>query len=106
MKAATKNMEIQDFSVPEGISQVTVDAETGGLPNSRSKKLISEYFIEGTAPGQKRTLPNGEISTEINKPIIITGYGPSLNPETQAGHENPTTDAETESSGDAIRNDF
>lgn len=106
MKAATKDMEIQDFSVPEGISQVTVDAETGNLPNSRSKKLISEYFIEGTAPGQKRTLPNGEISTEINKPIIITGYGPSLNPETQAGHENPTTDAETESSGDAIRNDF
>jgi penicillin-binding protein 1A len=106
MKAATKDMEIQDFSVPEGISQVTVDAETGNLPNSRSKKLISEYFIEGTAPGQKRILPNGEISTEINKPIIITGYGPSLNPETQAGHENPTTDAETESSGDAIRNDF
>jgi penicillin-binding protein 1A len=106
MKAATKDMEIQDFSVPEGISQVTVDAETGSIPTSRSKKLISEYFIEGTAPGQKRTLPNGEISAEINKPIVITGYGPSLNPETQAGHENSTTDAETESSGDAIRNDF
>ena len=106
MKAATKDMEIQDFSVPEGITQVTVDAETGNLPTSRSRKLISEYFVEGTAPGQKRTLPNGEISTEINKPIIITGYGPSFNPEAQAGHDDSTTDAETESGGDAIRNDF
>jgi penicillin-binding protein 1A len=106
MKAATKDLEIQDFPVPEGISQVTVDAESGNLPNSRSRKLISEYFVEGTAPGQKRILPSGEVSNEINKPIIITGYGPSLNPDSQGSHEDSTTDAETESGGDAIRNDF
>ncbi len=106
MKAATKDMEIQDFSVPEGITQVTVDAETGNLPSSRSKKLISEYFIDGTAPGQKKTLPNGEISTEINKPIIITGYGPPLTSESQAGGQDTATDSETDSGGDAIRNDF
>jgi penicillin-binding protein 1A len=106
MNSTTKDMQIQDFAVPEGISQVTVDAETGNIPTSRSKKIISEYFIEGTAPGQKRTLPNGEISTEINKPMIITGYGPTLNPDTQATHDNSATDAEVESGGDAIRNDF
>lgn len=107
MQAATKDMEIQDFAVPEKITQVTVDAETGNLPNSRSKKLISEYFIEGTAPGQKKTPPNGEISTETNKPMIITGYGPPLSSEPQAeNRDSSPTDSETESGGDAIRNDF
>jgi penicillin-binding protein 1A len=110
MKSATKDMEVQDFTVPEGISQVTVDAETGNIPNSRSKKLISEYFVEGTAPGQKKILPSGETSAETNKPIIITGYGPSLNPDAQAGQETKSSagdnEGDNENSGDAIRNDF
>ncbi|MEI7440068.1 MAG: PBP1A family penicillin-binding protein [bacterium] len=110
MKAATKDMEVQDFTVPEGISQVTVDAETGNIPNSRSKKLISEYFVEGTAPGQRKILTSGETSAETNKPIIITGYGPSLNPDAQAGQETKSSagdnEGDNENSGDAIRNDF
>ncbi|MEZ4814729.1 MAG: PBP1A family penicillin-binding protein [Bdellovibrionota bacterium] len=107
MKVATKDLEVSDFQVPTGVSQVTVDADTGGLPTSRTKKLLTDYFIDGTAPGQQMRLPSGELSPFVNKPIVITGYGQGISDakhqdsESQMGEE-----LETEGAGDALRNDF
>ncbi len=109
MKEATEKMEIKDFEKPEGISQLTVDAETGDLPTSRTKKFIAEYFIDGTAPGQKARLPSGELSAEVNKPIIITGYGPGAsahNSPSDSKDHNTGSEEDNEGGGDALRNDF
>lgn len=38
------------YKVPEGITFVQVDSDTGMLPNSKTKKRILEAFIEGSEP--------------------------------------------------------
>lgn len=52
MQEAHKDLPVEDFEIPEGIIQVKVDSQTGDVPTSSSQKLISEYFIDGLAPGQ------------------------------------------------------
>lgn len=110
MKVATKDLEVRDFDVPPGIAQLTIDAETGDVPTARTKKMIAEYFIDGTAPGQKLRLPSGEVSMDVNRPIIITGYGQGISDGKHSTVDSaPSTmgeEVETEGSGDALRNDF
>ena len=38
------------FKVPNGISFVQIDADTGLLPNSKTKRKIFEAFEHGTEP--------------------------------------------------------
>jgi penicillin-binding protein 1A len=43
---------IEGFSVPEGIEFTRIDAKSGLLPGANSTKVITEAFVEGTAPTQ------------------------------------------------------
>lgn len=109
MRVATQNMETRDFPIPSGITTVTIDSETGDLPTSRTKKMVSEYFIDGTAPGQKMRLPSGEGTGDVNKPIVITGYGQGVadGKHPQGSEErNMGEDLDNEGAGDALRNEF
>src|SRR5690606_38798543 len=98
--------------VPSDIVQMNVDGETGDLPTSRTKKLITEYFINGTAPGQRAKLANNDFSEMPNKPIIITGYGPGIDSINSGGLQNPQDsqdsyqEVDTEDTGETLRNDF
>jgi penicillin-binding protein 1A len=50
MKDAHSNLPVMSFEVPPKVKIVKIDAETGKLPNSASKRVISQAFIEGTEP--------------------------------------------------------
>jgi penicillin-binding protein 1A len=50
MQKVTAGTPIKNFTIPEGIVFVKVDAETGLLPGPSTKKSIFETFKEGTAP--------------------------------------------------------
>ncbi len=52
---------IEGFTVPAGIEFTRIDAKTGLLPGANSEKVITEAFIEGTAP------------TEVSPDIFDTG---------------------------------
>jgi len=49
---AVKEMPVLDFDIPEGIIQVKVDSQTGDVPTTSTVKVVTEYFIDGNAPGQ------------------------------------------------------
>lgn len=50
MKKILKNKPVGVFNVPEGVVFSKIDAETGLLPSSESKKTIFECFKDGTVP--------------------------------------------------------
>jgi penicillin-binding protein 1A len=50
MKDAHSNLPMMSFEVPPKVKIVKIDAETGKLPNSASKRVISQAFIEGSEP--------------------------------------------------------
>ena len=50
MKDAHSNLPVMSFEVPPKVKIVKIDAETGKLPNSASKRVISQAYIEGTEP--------------------------------------------------------
>ena len=50
MKDAHSNLPVMSFEAPPKVKIVKIDAETGKLPNSASKRVISQAFIEGTEP--------------------------------------------------------
>lgn len=50
MKVAHKNLPVTSFSIPEHVKVVKIDAETGKLANSASKRVINQAFVEGTEP--------------------------------------------------------
>lgn len=50
MKDAHSNLPVMSFEVPPHVKIVKIDAETGKLPNSASKRVISQAFIDGTEP--------------------------------------------------------
>lgn len=53
------------FNIPEGLSFVRVDAETGKLPGPRTKKTLLEVFREGTQPArEKQKLPEMDKNLE------------------------------------------
>ncbi|MCS7152063.1 MAG: penicillin-binding protein 1A [Endomicrobia bacterium] len=52
MKVATAKLENKDFQKPENIVDILIDATTGLLPTSSSKKTYIESFIKGTEPTQ------------------------------------------------------
>ena len=50
MKDAHSNLPVMSFPMPPKVKIVKIDADTGKLPNSASKRVISQAFIEGTEP--------------------------------------------------------
>lgn len=50
MKKVLENKPVRVFQMPEGVVFSKIDAETGLLPSTDSKKTIFECFKEGTAP--------------------------------------------------------
>jgi len=50
MKDAHSNLPVMSFQAPEKVKIVKIDAESGKLPNSASKRVISQAFIDGTEP--------------------------------------------------------
>lgn len=50
MKEAHGSLPILTFPIPEGVKIVKVDAESGRLANSASKRVIEQAYIEGTEP--------------------------------------------------------
>ena len=50
MKDAHSNLPVMSFPIPNSVKIVKIDAETGKLPNSASKRVISQAYIEGTEP--------------------------------------------------------
>lgn len=50
MKDAHGNLPLMPFDMPPKVKIVKVDADTGKLPNSASKRVISQAYIEGTEP--------------------------------------------------------
>lgn len=50
MKEAHTNLPILSFPVPPGVNLVKVDADSGKLATSASKRVINQAYIEGTEP--------------------------------------------------------
>lgn len=50
MKDAHQNLPILSFEIPPNVKVVKIDAETGKLPNSASRRVVSQAYIEGTEP--------------------------------------------------------
>ncbi len=46
----SSKLPIANFAKPEGLEQVTIDANTGELPGACTTLTTSEYFFPGTAP--------------------------------------------------------
>ena len=55
MKDAHENLPDKDFSVPDGIIFVNIDAETGTLASPETKKVVRQAFSEGTEPGKNKS---------------------------------------------------
>ncbi len=64
MQHALEGKSVQEFTVPEGIIRVKIDAETGLLPIAQSRQTIFECFKEGTEPTQYTPSPDEVFSTE------------------------------------------
>ena len=67
MKEVNKGKPVELFKVPENISFVRVDAETGTLPTLTTKQTLLEPFIEGTEPKAESTplqpqIQDGEVT--------------------------------------------
>lgn len=54
MKNALATEPMQPFAIPEGITFVRIDANTGLLPTEQTKKTIIESFLVGTEPQNKQ----------------------------------------------------
>jgi len=53
MNQALKDISIEDFKVPEGITLVKVNIETGLRSSGGSQDTITEAFVEGSVPIEK-----------------------------------------------------
>ncbi|MBC7467328.1 MAG: penicillin-binding protein 1A, partial [Bdellovibrio sp.] len=50
MKQAHTNLPILTFPMPAGVNMVKVDADSGKIATSASKRVINQAYIEGTEP--------------------------------------------------------
>lgn len=50
MKEAHNNLPMMSFTIPEKVKIVKIDAETGKLANSASKRVVDQAYAEGTEP--------------------------------------------------------
>nr|WP_319397158.1 PBP1A family penicillin-binding protein [uncultured Desulfobacter sp.] len=64
MQHALEGKSVREFTVPEGIISVKIDADTGLLPSAQSENTIFESFKEGTEPTEHTPSPDEVLSTE------------------------------------------
>ena len=50
MKVAHEKLPVLSFPMPDGVKLVKIDAESGKLAHSASKRVIEQAFIDGTEP--------------------------------------------------------
>lgn len=50
MKPVHDKLPVLNFNMPDGVKIIKIDAETGMLANSTSKRIIDQAYIEGTEP--------------------------------------------------------
>ncbi|MBS1983464.1 MAG: PBP1A family penicillin-binding protein [Bdellovibrionales bacterium] len=110
MQLATANLPIKDFEVPPSVIQAQVDEETGDVPTPKTRRRITEYFADGTAPGQTPPAPTDKdkvasaTPVSVNRTKVITG-----NPDLPASsNSRPGTNQSEEgvSSDEFYRNDL
>jgi penicillin-binding protein 1A len=71
MKTATANDKPDAFTVPEGLSPVNVCRLSGQLPSPACDRVITEYFVRGTAPTMMCQqhyffAPTGELASAVS----------------------------------------
>ncbi len=64
MAHALEGKSVREFTVPEGIIRVKIDAKTGLLPIPESEKTIFECFKEGSEPTEHTPRPDEIRTTE------------------------------------------
>jgi penicillin-binding protein 1A len=52
MQIALAGIEPKTFEAPQSVIQVKIDPTTGDVPGPSAKKIVTEYFVDGNAPGQ------------------------------------------------------
>lgn len=67
MKAAHKDLPVQDFPVPPGIVFANIDNQTGKLASASSTRVVRQAFIQGTEPKMTSESPTREDETEFLK---------------------------------------
>lgn len=89
-----KNLPKEEFTVPEGIIQVKIDAQTGDVPTKQTQKVISEYFVDGNAPGQvAKPDENSNIASLTNQePRILRTQIITGNPDLSSSRPNTETE--------------
>ena len=50
MKDAHRNLPVLTFPMPEGVKLVKIDADSGKLAHSASKRVITQAYVDGTEP--------------------------------------------------------
>jgi penicillin-binding protein 1A len=58
---------MEDFSIPEGVVFVKIDAETGLLASPYSKETVFQAFKEGTEPKEYSPRPQAAKSGEFSQ---------------------------------------
>jgi len=67
MKAAHKDLPVQDFPVPPGIVFANIDNQSGKLASASSTRVVRQAFIQGTEPKMTGEAPTREDETEFLK---------------------------------------
>lgn len=74
MKNALRGYKQREYPIPEGITLMRIDTETGLQPTSQTSATRLEVFVEGTQPGSRPTAgknggnrPSGESRQQQNK---------------------------------------
>jgi penicillin-binding protein 1A len=67
MSEALKGEVMEDFSIPEGVVFVKIDAETGLLASPYSKQTVFQAFKEGTEPKEYSPRPQAAKSGEFSQ---------------------------------------
>ena len=63
MTDVTKNWQLNNFKIPNGVVQASVDAHTGYKPSQWSKDQVKELFIQGTQPGDDPYIKGVQVIT-------------------------------------------
>jgi len=67
MSETLKGKVMEDFSVPEGVVFVKIDAETGLLASRYSKTTVFQAFKDGTEPTEYSPKPQAAKSGEFSQ---------------------------------------
>jgi len=67
MKAAHKDLPVEDFPVPPGVVFANIDNESGRLASVSSTHVVRQAFIQGTEPSLATQAPTREDETEFLK---------------------------------------